>query len=92
MYRTDSWSVILLAGANPGSGLVYMAAYTLGFSIPFFALSFFVGKLKWIRNNNGIILKIAGYLMIVMGIILYFDWMTKIISYLTPLFGGFTGF
>ncbi|GIN72754.1 cytochrome C biogenesis protein CcdA [Bacillus sp. J14TS2] len=85
-------SVILLAGANPGSGLIYMTAYTLGFSIPFFALSFFVGKLKWIRKHNGIILKIAGYLMIVMGIVLYFDWMTNIISYLTPFFGGFTGF
>lgn len=85
-------SVILLAGANPGSGLIYMTTYTLGFSIPFFVLSFFVGKLKWIRKHNGIILKIAGYLMIVMGIVLYFDWMTNIISYLTPFFGGFTGF
>ena len=37
-------------------------------------------------------MKIGGYLMIVMGIVLFFDWMTKIITILSPLFGGFTGF
>jgi len=37
-------------------------------------------------------MKIGGSLMIVMGILLYFDMMTKIIAFLTPFFGGFTGF
>ena len=37
-------------------------------------------------------MKIGGYLMIVMGVILFFDWMTKIISVFSSLFGGFTGF
>jgi cytochrome c-type biogenesis protein len=85
-------SVILLAGSKPESGMLYMLAYTLGFAIPFFVLSFFISRLEWIRKHNVKIMKIGGYLMIVMGIFLFFDWMTAIISILTVLFGGFTGF
>ncbi|MCA1030173.1 cytochrome c biogenesis protein CcdA [Bacillus timonensis] len=85
-------SVIALAGTNPESGMIYMIAYSLGFSIPFLILSFFIGKLQWIKRNNVKILKIGGYLMIGMGIVLFFDWMTKITAYASSLFGGFTGF
>ena len=85
-------SVIALAASNPGSGVVYMIAYSLGFSIPFFILSFFIGKTKWIRTHSVKIVKIGGYIMILMGIMLFFDWMTKIIIFTTSLFGGFTGF
>ena len=69
-----------------------MVAYILGFAIPFFILSFFIGKMKWIRKHSGTIMKIGGYIMMVMGVVLFFDWMTKIIAILTPIFGGFTGF
>jgi cytochrome c-type biogenesis protein len=85
-------SVWALAASNPGSGLVYMIAYSLGFAIPFFVLSFFIGKMQWIRRNNVKIMKIGGYLMIVMGVVLFFNWMTQIISIITALFGGFKGF
>lgn len=84
--------VISLAATNPGSGMMYMIAYTLGFAIPFFILSFFVGRMNWIKKNSAKIMKIGGYIMIIMGIVLFFDWMTKIIQILSPLFGGFTGF
>ncbi|MFB6468909.1 cytochrome c biogenesis CcdA family protein [Cytobacillus sp. Hz8] len=84
-------TVIVLAGSNPGSGLIYMIAYILGFAIPFFILSFFIGRLQWIRKHNVIIMKIGGYLMIVMGIVLFFDWMTKIIGLFSRFTGGFTG-
>lgn len=85
-------SVWALAASNPGSGLVYMIAYSLGFAIPFFVLSFFIGKMQWIRRNNVKIMKIGGYVMIVMGVVLFFNWMTQIISILTALFGDFKGF
>ncbi len=85
-------AVILLAASNPGSGVVYMLAYSLGFAIPFFILSFFVGRMKSIRKHSAKIMKIGGYLMIIMGIVLFFDWMTKIITVFSGLFGGFTGF
>lgn len=85
-------SVIALAATNPGSSLVYMISYTLGFAVPFLVLSFFIGKMQWIRKHNVLIMKIGGYIMIVMGIVLFFNWMTKIIGIFSGLFGGFTGF
>lgn len=85
-------SVVALAANNPGSAMFYMIAYILGFAIPFFVLSFFVGKLNWIKKYNVAIMKVGGYLMIVMGIFLFFDWMTRITIYFTNMFGGFTGF
>lgn len=85
-------AVIALSVSNPGSGMIYMGAYTLGFAIPFFVLSFFIGKMQWIKKYNTKIIKIGGYLMILMGIFLFFDWMTKITSYFINLYGGFTGF
>lgn len=85
-------AVIMLAATNPGSAMIYMIAYILGFAIPFLILSFFFGRMKWIRKHSGKIMKVGGYIMIVMGIVLYFDWMTKIINIFQSLFGGFTGF
>lgn len=85
-------SVISLSATNPSSGLLYMIAYSLGFSIPFFVLSFFLGKVKWFNKYSNRIMKIGGVIMILMGIILYFDWLTKIIIYFTRLTGGFQGF
>jgi cytochrome c-type biogenesis protein len=85
-------SVIALAATNPSSGMLYMLAYSLGFAVPFFILSFFIGKLQWIRRHSEKMVKIGGYVMIAMGVVLFFDWMTKIITYTTSIFGGFTGF
>ncbi|WP_078546943.1 cytochrome c biogenesis CcdA family protein [Litchfieldia alkalitelluris] len=85
-------SVILLAASNPSSAIIYMVAYVLGFAIPFFVLSFFIGRMQWIKRHSIKIMKIGGYIMIFMGIVLFFDWMTKITVYLTSLYGGFTGF
>lgn len=83
--------VLSLAATNPGSGMWLMISYTLGFSIPFLILSFFIGKMTWIRKHNTKIVVIGGYIMILVGIALFFDWMTKLTSYLSGLF-GFTGF
>ncbi|WP_164668896.1 cytochrome c biogenesis CcdA family protein [Virgibacillus doumboii] len=83
--------VISLAATNPDMGMVMMISYVLGFSIPFFVLSFFIGKLGWIKRHSARIVKIGGYLMIFMGIALFFDWMADLTSFLAGLF-GFTGF
>ncbi|PTY81158.1 cytochrome c biogenesis protein CcdA [Heyndrickxia sporothermodurans] len=85
-------AVINLGLNNPNSALPYMIAYIIGFAVPFFILSFFIGKLKWIRRNSNRIVKIGGYIMIVMGIFLFFDWMTMLTGYMSALFGGFKGF
>lgn len=85
-------SIIILAGMNPGSGMGYMLAYVLGFAIPFFILSFFVTRLGWIRKYSGLITKIGGYLMIAVGILLFFDGLTILTRWLSPIFGDFQGF
>lgn len=84
--------VIALGIANPSMGLVYMSFYVLGFSIPFLIMTFFLDKMTFLKKHGKRFMAFGGVLMILMGILLYFDWMTLLISLLIPLFGNFTGF
>lgn len=85
-------AVFMLASQNPGSGVWYMLAYVLGFAIPFFLLSVFITRIKWIQKYSRTITKVGGYIMIALGILLFFDGLTFIIAWLSPFFGGFMGF
>ena len=84
--------VIAMGVANPGMGLLYMSFYILGFSIPFLVMTLFLDKMTFIKRHANRFMVIGGILMIIMGIVLFFDWMTVIIELLIPVFGGFTGF
>src|SRR5699024_1686840 len=44
--------VFSLAATNPEIGMILMISYILGFSVPFLVLSFFVGRLSWIRRHS----------------------------------------
>ena len=55
-------------------------------------LSFFITRMNWIRKNSVKFLKIGGYIMIAVGVLLFFDGMTYIIRLLSPVFGDFQGF
>lgn len=85
-------AVIALAATNPSAGFAYMLAYILGFAVPFLVMSFFIGKMEWIKKHNVMMMKIGGTLMVVVGFMLFFDWMNVFISWLTIFFGGFQGF
>ncbi|KIL50577.1 hypothetical protein KP77_19520 [Jeotgalibacillus alimentarius] len=85
-------AIFTLSATNPGSGFAYMFAYFLGFAVPFFVLSFFLGKLTWIKKKSMIIMKVGGSIMIGMGIVLFFDGLNWIINILLPIFGNFKGF
>ncbi|WP_028784579.1 cytochrome c biogenesis CcdA family protein [Thalassobacillus devorans] len=86
-------AVIALGVSAPDQAVVYMIAYVLGFSIPFFTMAFFIGRMKWIKRHNRRIVKIGGYTMIFMGVFLLFGWMTSLTSFITnQFFGGWTGF
>lgn len=91
LYRSNISFVLSLAATNPDVGMIMMISYVLGFSIPFLLLAFFIGKLKWIRKHSLKLVKIGGYVMIFMGVALFFDWMTKLTSFLAGWF-GFYGF
>lgn len=84
--------VIALGVTNPDMGLFYMIFYILGFSIPFLMMTLFIDKMTFIKRNVNRFMVFGGIIMIVMGVLLYFDWLTVIIDMLIPLFGGFTGF
>lgn len=83
--------VITLAATHANQAMILMISYTLGFAIPFLLLSIFIGKLKWIRENSALFVKIGGYLMIIVGISLFFDWMTKL-TFILSEWVGFKGF
>lgn len=85
-------AVFMMASQNPNLGILYMIVYVLGFAIPFFILSFFITKVAWIRKYSQFITKIGGYIMITLGVILYFDGLRTIIIWSNNLFGGFSGF
>ncbi|MGJ7922560.1 cytochrome c biogenesis CcdA family protein, partial [Neobacillus sp. LXY-4] len=85
-------ATLALVGTNPSQGLWYMAAYILGFSIPFLLMALFITKFTWLKKYSGTVMKIGGVIMIVMGIILFFDKFTLINSLLQPIFGDFQGF
>ncbi|MCM3402889.1 hypothetical protein M3655_12055 [Cytobacillus oceanisediminis] len=53
----------------------------------------FIDKLTFFKRNSDTLMKAGGVIMILMGIILYFNWLIKFISIITNnFFGGFTGF
>lgn len=84
--------IIALSATQPDSAMLYMLLYFLGFALPFFTLSFFISRIQFIRNYSARIVKIGGYCMIALGVLLFFDGMTLFIRFISPIFGGFTGF
>lgn len=85
-------AVLSLAALNPKESIIYLGAYIVGFSIPFLLLSFFVTSMVTLKKHSLRLMKIGGYCMILMGVILFFDgmkWLTRVIS---PIFGDFQGF
>ncbi|MCY9696145.1 cytochrome c biogenesis CcdA family protein [Paenibacillus alginolyticus] len=86
-------SAILTIGVTrPDQALWYICSYIVGFVVPFFIMAFFIGKMKWIQRYSTVMMKIGGAMMVVTGILLYTDQMTKITIWLIQLYGGFTGF
>lgn len=85
-------SVLLLSASTPSKGIWLILAYTLGFSVPFFIMSFFLGRLKVLLKYSQITMKIGGSIMIVVGVLLYTGRMTDITNWFIQMYGGFTGF
>ncbi|GGB06426.1 cytochrome c biogenesis protein CcdA [Macrococcus hajekii] len=71
-------SIISLALSNQSLALFYMILYVLGFCIPFFLLTFFITKLKFIRMYSQTLMKVGGAIMIIMGLLLFFDLLVEI--------------
>ncbi|WP_052256557.1 cytochrome c biogenesis CcdA family protein [Salinicoccus sp. YB14-2] len=85
-------AIFAMSATEPNNALILMIVYCLGFGVPFFVLSFFVSKTRWMLKYSNGIMKSGGIVMILMGILLYFDGLTQIIIWLQPFFGDFQGF
>lgn len=85
-------SVLLLAANNPLSGWSLMLFYSLGFAIPFLVMSYTLSSMRWLVKYSGLVQKVGGFGMVVMGILLMTNAMTAITIWLTGLFGGWQGF
>lgn len=85
-------AIVTLGLSNPNQAMVYLLAYILGFAVPFFLMSFLLSKAQAIVKYSQIWMKIGGAMMILVGILLYTDQMTKITTILINLSGGFMGF
>ncbi|WP_442601239.1 cytochrome c biogenesis CcdA family protein [Paenibacillus sp. KN14-4R] len=75
-------SILLLSTAEPGSWFSLITAYTLGFAIPFFILSFFIGSTRWILRYSTVVMKVGGAVMIVIAVLLYTDKLSQITNWL----------
>ncbi|MBM7564351.1 cytochrome c biogenesis CcdA family protein [Paenibacillus sacheonensis] len=85
-------SILLMAASHPGTWFELTTAYALGFAIPFFVLAFFIGSTRWIVRYSGIMMKIGGAVMLLMGILLFTDQMTKITIWLNSITPEFMKF
>ena len=78
-------SILALAASEPGTWFQLTTAYALGFAIPFFVLAFFIGSARWIVRYSAIMMKIGGAIMLLMGVLLFTDQMTKITVWLNSI-------
>lgn len=85
-------SILLLAASEPGTWFELTTAYALGFAIPFFVLAFFIGSTRWIVRYSNLMMKIGGAVMLLMGILLFTDQMTKITIWLNSVTPEFMKF
>lgn len=85
-------SVLVMAAANPISGLPLMLSYTLGFALPFLILAYTLGSVRWIMKYSELISRVGGWLFVAMGVLLVTNWISKLTVWLITLFGGFVGF
>lgn len=81
-------SILLLAATNPSQGLLYTFMYVIGFAVPFIILTFFIGSSKWILSKTGILMKVGGIMMILMGVLLFFGHMPRLSAFLLRLIDG----
>jgi cytochrome c-type biogenesis protein len=76
----------LLAATHPGMSFALITSYVVGFGIPFIGLSLFISSARWLTRYSGIIAKIGGALMVIIGVLLYFDQLSAITKTFTQLF------
>ncbi|GAA0465457.1 MULTISPECIES: cytochrome c biogenesis CcdA family protein [Alkalibacillus] len=78
-------TILVAAASNPSQGAFYTIFYVIGFALPFLILTFFIGRTRWIVKYSGMIMKVGGVVMIIMGLLLFTGQMTRISIFLLEL-------
>lgn len=84
-------SVIAIAATSQASGMLLLFVYTVGFAVPFLLLAYTLGSVRWLQRYSGIISRVGGGIMIVMGVLLLTGQLTLITQWLIRLYGGYVG-
>lgn len=78
-------AIIGLAASEQGIWLKMITAYTIGFSIPFFLLAFFIGSFRGLLKYADRMMKIGGALMVLIGILLFTGHLTRLAAWLNSI-------
>ena len=84
-------SVIAIATISQVSGMLLLSVYTIGFAIPFLILAYTLGSVRFLQRYAGMISRIAGAIMVLMGILLALGQLTLVIQWLIKWYGGYVG-
>jgi len=84
--------VLVMSATKSTLGITLIFAYIVCFAIPLFIWGLTLGSVRKFAKYGAILSKIGGYIMIVLGVLLLTNSMTKITIWLIKLYGGFTGF
>jgi len=71
-------SIIYTSVMNPPQTFLNVTAYSLGFSIPFIIMAFFIGKTRFILKYSSYLMKIGGFIMVNIGVLLYVNKMNAV--------------
>lgn len=85
-------AVLVMSTTQSALGVSLILAYIVGFAIPFFILGLTLGSVRKLAKYGAVLSKIGGYIMILLGILLLTNSMSRITVWLIKLYGGFTGF
>ncbi|PSL43547.1 cytochrome c-type biogenesis protein [Salsuginibacillus halophilus] len=71
-------TIMYHSAAYPDQAFVNITSYALGFSLPFIAMGFALGKVSVITKYSSLFMKIGGAFIIAIGIMVFFDWIIYI--------------
>lgn len=83
--------VLVLAANSPGQGAPLLLAYSAGFAIPFLLLAYGLGSARWLLKYSRRVEQVGGALMVMMGVLLVTNQLSRILAWFTEL-TGFSGF
>ncbi|MBD2847271.1 cytochrome c biogenesis protein CcdA [Paenibacillus sp. IB182496] len=83
--------ILGMIGSDPGAWFSLTSAYAAGFALPFFVLAYFVGGARWLTRYSGAAMKLGGAVMLVMGLLLLTDRMTRLTIWLNQFAPSWMG-